>query len=357
MSHRCTASMGVVVAVIAIVSLAPAPVAAQAQAAGVDTRTPPRTAWGEPDLRGIWDFRTITPLERPSELAGKQVLTEKEADELEEQAAQSRIGFDLIGLVLRDSSEIPDRCIGSPNFVDCIGSYNQYWFDRGTEVIASRRTSLIVDPPDGRIPALTLRAQKRADAVAEIRRRPAHGPEDRNVAARCIVGFNSGPPMNPSAYNNNMQVFQTPEYVVILNEMVHDSRIIPLDGRSHLPPGIRQWMGDSRGHWKGDTLVVDTTNFTDQTMFKGSGENMHLVERFTRVDGDTLRYEYTIDDSESFTRSWTAVFPMRKTEGPIFEYACHEGNYSMFNLLAGARAQEKAAAEGKKKESRESKLP
>ncbi len=158
MSHRCTASMGVVVAVIAIVSLAPVPVAAQAQAAGVDTRTPPRTAWGEPDLRGIWDFRTITPLERPSELAGKQVLTKKEADELEEQAAQSRIE--------RDSSEIPDRCIGSPNFVDCIGSYNQYWFDRGTEVIA-------------------------------------HGPEDRRVGAHCLVGFNSGPPMNPSAYNNN----------------------------------------------------------------------------------------------------------------------------------------------------------
>ncbi len=347
MSHRCFASIGVVATVLAIV--APAPGVAQAQTSAVDTPTPPRTPWGKPDLRGIWDFRTITPLERPRELAGKQLLTEKEAHELEEQTAQSRIE--------RDSSAIPDRCIGSPNFVDCIGSYNQYWFDRGTEVIPDRRTSLIVDPPAGRIPSLTPEAQKRADAVAEIRRRPAHGPEDRGVGARCIVGFNSGPPMNPSAYNNNMQLFQTPEYVAILNEMVHDARIIPLDGRSHLSPGIRQWMGDSRGRWEGDTLVVDTTNFTDQTMFKKSGENLHVVERITRVDADTLRYEYTIDDPESFTRSWTAVFPMRKTEGPIFEYACHEGNYGMFNLLSGARAEEKAAAEAAKKESKESKLP
>ena len=332
--------MGVVRTVIAIVAMAP--VAAQAQTAGADTPTPQRTAWGQPDLRGIWDFRTITPLERPGTLAGKEVLTEKETAEVEEQAAQSRIEH--------DSSAIPDRCVGSPNFIDCIGSYNQYWFDRGTKVIPDRRTSLIVDPPDGRIPALTPEARKRADAVAEIRRRPAHGPEDRRVGTRCLVGFNSGPPMNPSAYNNNMQLFQTPEYVVIFNEMVHDSRIIPLDGRPHLPSGIRQWMGDSRGRWEGDTLIVDTTNLTGETSFRGSGENMRVVERFTRVDADTLLYEYTIDDPESFTRSWKAMFPMRKTEGPIFEYACHEGNYGMFNLLAGARAQEKAAAEAAKKQ-------
>ncbi len=339
MSHRCLALI-VVATVIAVVSLAPVPVAAQAQTAAADTRTPPRTAWGKPDLRGIWDFRTITPLERPSELAGKQVLTEKEAAQLEERTAQTRV----------ESLEIPDRCIDSPNFVDCIGSYNQFWFDRGTKVISSRRTSLIVDPPDGRIPSLTPEARKRADAVAEVRRRPAQGPEDRRNSARCIVGSNSGPPMNPRSYNNNMQLFQTPGYVVILNEQVHDSRIIPLDGRSHLPASIRLWMGDSRGRWEGDTLVVDTTNLTGKTDFRGSGENMHVVERFTRVDADTLLYEYTIDDPESFTRSWKAMFPMRKTEGPIFEYACHEGNYGMFNLLAGARAQEKAAAEAAKKE-------
>ena len=340
MSHRSLASMGLVATVIVVVSLALVPVAAQAQTAAADTRTAPRTAWGQPDLRGIWDFRTITPLERPSKLAGKQVLTETEAAELEEQTAQSRV----------ESLAIPDRCIDSPNFVDCIGSYNQFWFDCGTKVISSRRTSLIVDPSDGRIPSLTPRARKRADAVAEVRRRPAQGPEDRRNSARCIVGSNSGPPMNPRSYNNNMQLFQTPEYVVILNEQVHDSRIIPLDGRSHLPPSIRLWMGDSRGRWEGDTLVVDTTNLTGKTDFRGSGENMQVVERFTRVDADTLLYEYTIDDPESFTRSWKAMFPMRKTEGPIFEYACHEGNYGMFNLLTGARAQEKAAAEAAKKQ-------
>ena len=342
MSHRFLASIVVVATVIAIEL--PSPGIAQDQTTAADMATPPLTVWGAPDLRGIWDFRTITPLERPNDLAGKQVLTETEADELEEQTAQSRIEA--------DSPAIPERCIGSPNFIDCIGSYNQLWFDRGTEVTADRRTSLIIDPPDGRIPPLTPKAQKRADEVAEIRRRPARGPEDRRVGTRCIVGFNSGPPMNPSAYNNNMQLFQTPRYVAILNEMVHDVRIIPLDGRAHLPSHIRQWMGDSRGHWEGDTLVVDTTNLTDQTMFKGAGENLHVIERFSRVDADTLRYEYTIDDSESFMSSWTAVFPMRKSEGPIFEYACHEGNYGMFNILSGARAEEKAAAQAAQKESK-----
>ena len=316
---------------------------AQAPTSATNPASSPRTAWGAPDLRGIWDFRTITPLERPKDLSGQQVLTETEAEEQEERAARRRAEA--------GSKVIPERCIGSPNFVDCVGSYNQFWFDRGTEVLADRRTSLIVDPPDGRIPELTPAAKQRAEAVAEIRRRPPRGPEDRRVGARCIVGFNSGPPMSPSAYNNNMQLFQTPEYVAILNEMVHDARIIPLDGRSHLPSQIRQWMGDSRGHWSGDTLVVETTNLTDQTMFKGSGMNMRVIERFKRVDADTLLYEYTIDDPESFVRQWTAVFPMRRTEGPIFEFACHEGNYSMFNMLSGARADEKAAADSSGKDS------
>ncbi len=341
MSRRFRASSAVVATMIAI-ELSSLGVA-QAQTPAADTSGPPLTAWGAPDLRGIWDFRTITPLERPKNLAGKQVHTQIEADQLEERTAQRRIEA--------DSPAIPERCIGSPNFVDCIGSYNQLWFDRGTEVTADRRTSLIVDPPEGRIPPLTPEARKRSDAVAEIRRRPPRGPEDRRVGTRCIVGFNSGPPMSPSAYNNNMQLFQTPRYVAILNEMVHDVRIIPLDGRTHLPSHMRQWMGDSRGRWEGHTLVVDTTNLTDQTMFKGSGKNLHVVERFSRVDADTLRYEYTIDDPESFERSWTAVVPMRRTEGPIFEYACHEGNYGMFNILSGARAAEKAAAQAAENES------
>ena len=339
MSRGHLASIAIVATVIATVL--PSPGSAQAATDAADGL---RTAWGVPDLRGIWDFRTITPLERPRDHAGKQALTEAEAQDFEERTARRRAEADTLA--------IPERCIGSANFVDCVGSYNQLWFDRGTEVLEDRRTSLIVDPPDGRIPDLTPKARMRAEEIAEIRSRPPRGPEDRRVGARCIVGFNSGPPMNPSAYNNNMQVFQAPGYVAILNEMVHDARIIPLDGRDHLPSNIRQWMGDSRGRWEGDTLVVDTTNLTDQTMFKGSGKNMHVVERFRRLDADTLLYEYTIDDPESFVRPWTAAFPMRKSEGPIYEYACHEGNYGMFNLLSGARAEEKAAAEAARQESR-----
>ena len=318
----------------AAVMLAPALATSQDSPGAAD---PPRTSWGTPDLRGVWDFRTITPLERPRDMSGKDFFTQAEARRFEERTADRRAEADTLA--------IPERCIGSANFVDCVGSYNQLWFDRGTELLADRRTSLIVDPPDGRIPALTPEARKRADAVAEVRRQPPRGPEDRRVGARCIVGFNSGPPMSPGAYNNNMHLFQTADYVAILNEMVHDARIIPLDGRGHLAPQIRQWMGDSRGRWDGDTLVVETTNLTGQTMFKGSGENMRVTERFRRIDSDTLLYEYTVDDPESFVRPWTAVFPMRKSDGPIFEYACHEGNYSMFNILSGARAEEKAAME------------
>jgi hypothetical protein len=202
----------------------------------------------------------------------------------------------------------------------------------------------VIDPPEGRIPALTVDAQKKADARAEARRRsPADGPEDRPLVERCILWPTAGPPMVPSGYNNNYQILQTPGSVVILIEMIHDVRVIPLDGRPHLSQNIRHWMGDSRGHWEGNTLVVDTTNFTGKTNFRGSSENLHLIERFTRVDGDTINYEFTVNDPASFTKSWTAAIPMTKTEGPIFEYACHEGNYGMTNLLNGARAQEKAA--------------
>ena len=311
MSHRVLASIGV--ATIAVVSLAPAP------AAGQDRR---------PDLNGVWDYRTITPLERSDSHAGKQVLSEEEAAEFEEQTAKRRV----------------DR----PPPKGSVGGYNQFWFEWGKKVIEDRRASLIVDPPDGRIPPLTPEAQKRADALKAGRARRPQGPEDLNIPSRCILGFNAGPPMNPSAYNNNFQLFQTPEYVVILNEMVHDARIVPLDGRPHLPLHIRQWRGDSRGHWEGDTLVVDTTNFTGKTTFKGSGKNFHLVERFTRVDAGTLLYEYTINDPESFTKPWSAAIAMTKTEVPMFEYACHEGNYAMTNILAGARAEETAAQAEKK---------
>ncbi len=284
----------------------------------------PRTHDGRPDLQGIWTNATLTPLERPTEFAGKPVLTEQEAAVYEKR-------------LLQEGDR--DRRDGGAA-VDVNRAYNEAWFDRGTR-LAARRTSLIVDPPDGRIPPLTPEAQKLAAERAAYRRQhPADRAQDRSLAERCIIWGTSGPPMLPGPYNNFYQIIQTPEYVMILVEMIHDVRIIPLDGSPHPPANIRLWMGDSRGHWEGDTLVVDTTNFTDKTNFRGSGENLHVIERFTRSDANTLHYEFTVDDPATFTRTWKAVLPMSKAEGPIYEYACHEGNYALRDILAGARAQE-----------------
>ena len=299
----------------------------------------PRTPWGTPDLQGIWDFRTITPLERPSDLAGKQVLTNEEAAKFEEQENR-RLNRDLVD---------PKKggAIYPPESEGGVVPYNEFWYDRGTTLVADKRTSLIVDPSDGRIPPLTAEAEKRAAARREYRRdHPADSWEDRSLAERCILGFNAGPPIVPGAYNNNVQLFQTPHYVVILHEMIHHARIVPLDGRPH--GTIRQWVGDSRGHWEDETLVVETTNFRKKSSFRGSSANLHVVERFTRVSPDTIGYEFTVEDSETWTRPWTAAVPMTKTEGPMFEYACHEGNYAMEGILSGARAEERAAAEATK---------
>jgi hypothetical protein len=288
--------------------------------------TAPRTPWGDPDLQGLWTNATITPFERPAEFAGKPVLTEEEAAQYEQQTNQARDA---------------DRRDGAAD-ADLGRAYNQFWYDRGTRVVSSRRTSLVVDPPDGRVPPLTKEAQGKAAARTAARQAgPADGPESRSLAERCILWPTAGPPMVPSGYNNNYQIFQTPGYVVILIEMIHDVRIIPLDGRSHVSKNVRQWMGDSRGRWEGSTLVVETTNFTNKTNYRGSDENLHLVERFTRVDAETINYEFTVSDPASFARPWTVAIPMTRTEGPIYEYACHEGNYGMTNLLSGARALEK----------------
>ena len=340
-------ALGALAAVGSVVYLATVPAAGQtsapgAKAAGVQgprdqsgtkTWSPPRTPYGQPDLQGLWTNATVTPFERPAEMSGKQVLTEQEASEFEQRTNQAR--------------DADRRAPGTGADVDL--AYNQFWYDRGTKVIPTRRTSLVVDPPDGRLPPLTPEAQGKANARAAARRAsPADGPEDRSLAERCILWPTAGPPMLPAGYNNNYQILQTPDYVVILIEMIHDVRIIPLDGRPHAPQSIRQWSGDSRGHWEGDTLVVNTTNFTNKTNYRGSGENMRLTERFTRVAPDTLNYEFTVDDPASFTKPWTAAIPMMKTQGPIFEYACHEGNYGMTNLLSGARAEEKAAQKSTK---------
>jgi hypothetical protein len=325
--------------VIAVGLLALVPGVTQAQL--VPDGGVPRTPWGSPNLQGVWDFRTITPLERPSALEGKELLTVEEAAIQEQLTAEERI------------DRVPDE--GDTGF------YNRFWLDQGTEVVPTNRTSLIVDPLDGKLPALTPAAQQRAAHRTESWERPikervagympnriADGPEDLGLAERCLLGFNSGPPMLPSVYNNAMQLFQTPDYVVILNEMVHDARIVPLDGRTHLPPKLLQWMGDSRGHWDGETLVIETTNFTEKTSsFSptitsaiGSGKTLHLRERLRRLDGNTLLYEYTVNDPVTFTTSFTVEIPMKISEWPLFEYACHEGNYAMENTLAGARAEE-----------------
>ena len=290
-----------------------------------------RTPWGVPDLQGIWDFRTITPLQRPDDLADKSVFTLEEAAEYEAARVAS----------LHKDQRVED---GLTPETDVANAYNHFWWDYGDTLVEDRRTSLIVDPPDGRIPLLTLDGQLRLAQRREARRRPAHGPEDRNVWERCIVGGNAGPPITPSAYNNNVQLFPAPGVVVIFNEMIHDARIVPIDEGSHLPDNIRQWRGDPRGRWEGQTLVVESTNFNGKTAFRGSGADLHLEERFTRVSIGRLLYQFTIDDPKSFTKPWSAVIPMKATEGPIFEYACHEGNYGMVNLLAGARAQDAAAA-------------
>jgi hypothetical protein len=292
----------------------------------------PRTAAGKPDLQGVWDFRTITPLERPKELADKATLTAEEAAEFERTQTRNQ----------DDRTPTPGATVnGAATNADVSRAYNDFWWDFGKKVVTTRRTSLIVDPPNGRRPALTPEAQTKAAARRAALERLAVGPEDRGVGERCILGFNSGPPMLPSAYNNNVQIFQTHDNVVLLNEMVHNARVIPLDGRPHLPSSVRQWVGDSRGHWEGDTLVVETTNFSRETAFQNSGPNLRLTERFSRQDADTLLYEFTVNDPSTWTQPWTAQVPMTLTSEPLYEYACHEGNYGMMNLLSAARAVEK----------------
>jgi hypothetical protein len=325
----------VLASVIAIVSLVPLPVRSQTQKAATTkttaaaaTATPwaaPRTAWGDPDLQGVWNFATLTPLERPRELAEKEVLTDQEAAEFEQLTLQQRKAT--------------------------LSTGDREWWDPGTKVMKTRRTSLVVDPGDGRIPALTPEAQKRAAGRAAARRGrgSADSWEDRSLSERCIWFGSAGPPMVPGPYNNDVQLVQTRDYVVMLNEMIHDVRVVPLDGRPRLGQNVHQWMGDSRGHWEGRTLVVDTVNFTDERNFRGSGANLHLVERFTRVDGDTIDYQFTAADPTTWTRPWSAAFSMTKIQGPLYEYACHEGNYlSMSGTLSGARAEEKAAEQAKK---------
>jgi hypothetical protein len=287
--------------------------------------SPPRAADGKPDLQGIWAYATITPLERPNDLTGKtEFATDEELAEFE---AQTR------GRRNQDTRE------GAGTLADVSRAYNDFWWDYGTRFVG-KQTSLVVDPADGRIPALTPDAERRQAALAEARRQrttDADNPEDRNLWERCITRTL---PTLPGPYNNNIQIVQTRDSVVIMTEMIHEARVVPLDGR---PFGtLRHWRGESRGKWDGDTLVVETKNFSDKTNFRGSGRNLHLVERYRRVDDDTLLYEVTISDPTTWTKPWTVSLPMMKNSELIYEYACHEANYGLQGIMKGSRAQDQA---------------
>ena len=322
---------------LVVSGLALAPIAAAAQAPSAAkarpaarTWSPPKTPWGEPDLQGVYSNRTITPFERPTEFAGKTELSDEEIADLEGRAATRSV----------DNG----RAKGTDS--DVSSAYNEFWWDRGRKV-TTRRSSLIVDPPDGRVPPLTAEAQRRA---AEEYKQPvyrgggangrgADWTTDRSLFERCITRGLPGA-MSPSAYNNNYRIVQSPGFVAIQIEMLGGARVIPTTGGSHVNASLRQYMGDSRGHWEGDTLVVETTNFTNRTLYRGAAEHLKLVERFTRVDATTLDYQFTVDDATTFVRPWTASVPYLNIGEQLFEYACHEGNYGMEGILSGARVEE-----------------
>jgi hypothetical protein len=313
-------SLFLVLSCLTLVAQGSASSPSAAPASGPALRTPN----GRPDLQGVWSFATLTPLERPAEFGNRRTLTPEEAAQFAEQA-------------LERSNK--DRRDGG-SAADVSRAYNDFWWDYGKN--ASTQTSLVVDPPDGRIPPLTAAAQRRLSEARQGSR--TDNPEERSLSERCVLGFNSGPPMVPSAYNNNVQIVQTGDAVLIHNEMIHSARIVHFDRRDHLPASIRSLTGDSIGRWDGDTLVVDTTNFLTPGVFRGSSANLHLVERFSLAGSDTLRYEFTIDDPSVWTKPWTASIPMSRSDEPIYEYACHEGNIGLEGILKGARYLEHAGS-------------
>ncbi len=338
--RRRFASMIGLAAVIAIVALASAPVMGQAPAPAAKTATQLRTAWGHPNLQGVWASNSATPLERPKILAGKQVLSDAELAALKEAAAElfdgdtdAAFGDSVFEAALSKAKTFTSRDTGT-------GNYNHFWL---VERNFDNRTALIVDPPDGRLPPMTPEGLKRQTEAADRRRfHPADGPEDRNAGERCLGG---GVPMIGRGYNSNYQILQTPDHVVIHMEMMHDTRIIPLDGRPHLGKSVSGSLGDSRGRWEGDTLVVETVNLGRSRGASGSSSSMRLTERFKRAGATMLEYEYTVNDPATYTKPYTAMIRMTPTPGSgrIYEFACHEGNHGLVGILSGHRAQERAA--------------
>ena len=359
MRNRFVVSIFVLAMSITIVS-------GQARKPAAKAYTPPRMPDGHPDLQGTYDLATLTPLERPA--GAKAILTEDEAAKLEKDVeARNELGKRQIS---GDRTAPPKGGDGSTGAAGGVGGYNNFWLDAGssyTIVNGEKRTAIVIDPPDGRVPPLTPEAQQRASARLVLRptsdatesRDPGleppgsyDNPEQRPLGERCLLGFGStsGPPALPDYFYNNLhQIVQTKDYVMILTEMVHDARIVRMNAQ-HLPRIIRKWMGDSVGHWEGDTLVVDTTNFTDKTRFRGATEDMHVIERFTRVASNALLYRFTIEDPTTWARPWTGEYTWPATDEHIYEYACHESNYALENILRGARRREADEAARKTKE-------
>jgi hypothetical protein len=324
--------------VLAVMAASPLP--AQTASRAARTKSVPHLADGHPDLQGTWTNATLTPMERPAVFAGKLNVTDEEAARYEKAQDDELKAGDG-----KSEGEFHRRA-GSGD----TGGYNALFIDRGSElarVDGVKRSSLIIDPADGRVPALTAEARAR---FAAMRRggRAQDAVKNRPLSERCLLSFgsSSGPPMLPVLYNNNYQIVQTKDAVMILVEMIHDARIVRMNAQ-HRPDTVRQWLGDSVGHWEGDTLVVDTTNFNEQVNFRGSSQNLHVIERFTRVNADTLMYRATIDDPSTFSKAWTIEYPFRPSDGPLFEYACHEGNYAEADILGGVQKAEEEAAKKK----------
>ena len=327
MLRKCLAALVVPATVL---TLAPPPAAAQS------AEMPMRTPDGQPDVSGTFTYRTLTPFQRPAQFEGRERLEADEAAAFEA-AERTRLNRDLFD---------PEKGAAGyrPRSEGGVLSYNEFWYERGIELTSDKRTALIVDPPDGRLPPMTEAAvQARAERRAYQEEHRYDSYENRSLADRCIMGFNSGPPMRSSAYNNNVMIFQTPGYVTILNEMVHNARVIPIAGDTAKPP-FPQFAGVSRARWEGETLVIETTQFRGGQS-GGTGPNMHLTERLTRIDPDTVAYEFTVTDPTVYTAPYTVMMPFRRTDGPLFEYACHEGNYGLYGILAGARRLESLGRE------------
>jgi hypothetical protein len=335
MHQRFQGPAGVLVVLLAAAPLTTDPASAQApskvgQKGPAKPYTPPRTPDGQPDLQGFWTNSTYTPLERPNNVT-KEVYTPEEFAAVIKQAAE------------RERAQTEPGTTADVHY-----DFSQFALDRSQAAFAQNlRTSLIVNPENGKLPPLTEEGRKRAADSAEAAKRVGRwdSAESNQLDDRCLIMAGAGPPMLDAAYNSNYHIVQSAGHVMILTEMIHDVRVIPLDGRPQPPSNIRQWMGISRGRWEGDTLVVETTNFNGKNPLRGSSENIRVTERFTRVADDAILYKFTVEDPSTWTRAWTAEMPMLKTTGPLFEHACHEGNYGLYNTLVGARLEEKNAAE------------